>query len=196
MDRLSSSSALAIRTEPLQLTELPKEMIAKIIATIGEADNQTLASLAQTCKDLWRIASVDTLRSFFFAVREAYEGGDNDRKVAVFCVLTDWIATVADQLPEATRWQLLGHLSHMALIDMYTEPEIERMLKSTDELFNLARREVLNEEERMQTRLDSEPDKKTAGPTKEFVELERRVSMLIKVHDTYRLRKSLINLRF
>ncbi len=195
MDRLSSPSAVAFRTEPLQLTALPEAMIAKIIATIDKADNQTLASLARTCKDLWRLASVDTLRSFFHAAREACEAGDNNTKVAVFCVLTDWITTVADQLPEATRWQLLGHLSHMARINLYTEPEIERMLKATDELFNLARREVLNDEERMRTRLESEPDKKTAGPTKESQELERSLSMLIKAHDSFRLMKFLINTR-
>ncbi len=185
MDRLSSSSAFAIRTEALQPTEPPEDMIAKIIATIGQVDNQTLASLAQTCKDLWRIASVDTLRSFFFAAREAYEGGDNGRKVAVFCVLTDWIDTVADQLPETTRWEMIGELSHRATIGDLGDPELSRMIASTHRLIELAMHEIVISTEQRHARLDLAENNQAARASNGSVELMISMQRLIAARTQY-----------
>lgn len=161
MDRISSSSITAHRTEQPQLHELPEDAIRAIISTINKADNQTLSALAQTCKDLWHIASVDTLRSFFYAAREAYEVGDTSKKVAVFCVLADWIVAVADQLPEATRWQILGHLSHMATIEALADPETKKMVAFTNRLIKLAKHEVMTDTERLQASLDLASNKQT-----------------------------------
>lgn len=66
---------------------------------------------------LQRIVGTDAVLSYFYAACEAYESGDTDKKVAVFCVLTDWIIADADRLPEETRMEVLAEASCMAEVE-------------------------------------------------------------------------------
>ncbi len=138
----SSLSSSADRTSTLQLLELPEEAIVAIISGIDKADNHTLSHLAQTCRDLWRLASVDALRSFFYAARSAYDLGSTDKKVAVFCVLADWLALVADQLPDETRLQILEQMADMEIIQSNDLRHLQDMHGAVESVFDLANREL------------------------------------------------------
>ncbi len=133
----SSSIVSADRTNPPSLLELPEEAIVAIISSIDRADNQTLSHLAQTCRDLWRLSSVDSLRSFFYAAHDAYELGDKDKKVAVFCMLTEWIHLVTDQLPEETQLQILEHLADMGGVPINDGNDLQKIIVAVKSLYEV-----------------------------------------------------------
>ncbi len=117
MNSISSSTGTDHHANLPPILGLPEDAIRRIIANINSADNLTLSKLARTCKHLWKIVSTDALCSFFYTAREAYLSGDLNKKVLVFTLLSDWINDVAGQLPELTRWQIIGHLSYMGSWD-------------------------------------------------------------------------------
>lgn len=141
MKPVISSASSVDRTNLPQLLELPEEAIAAIIRQIDEADNQTLSHLAQSCHDLWRLASVDALRSFFYAAHNAYESGDTTKRVAVYCILVDWISLVADQLPEESRLQIFEMLADMGKIDSDDPNHLSKMYRAIESMADLALRD-------------------------------------------------------
>lgn len=186
MNSIPSSSLSPHRQKQPQLLELPDDAIRAIISTIDKADNATLSNLVQTCKDLWQLAGADALRSFFYAAREAYETGDTHKKVMVYCVLADWIPAVANQLPEASRWQIIGHLSHMATIDGLAGPEMNTVAQSAGRLFQLARQEMATDRERLEARLASTADARTVQVSPDSVELLASVQRLLGAYKRYK----------
>ena len=123
MDRLTPIQTHLLRQAlpPTETTPslplLPEEVIRNIISKIDKADNETLAHMVQTSKDMARIVGADALVSFFYAARAAYDAGDSGKKAAVFCHLVGWIKDIADQLPTESLYQLFDHLSHMHMIN-------------------------------------------------------------------------------
>ncbi len=163
---MNSISSFPVPTYPTEYSDeraLPNEMIAMIISKLDKADVQTLSHIAQTCKDLWHLTRPDMLRSFFYVAQQVYEAGDSEKKVAVFRTLADWIVTVAAQLPEPTRWQIIGHLSYMATIDDIAASRLEAMARSIVKVSALAKQEALANLEILTLHLDQATDPATAN---------------------------------
>lgn len=121
---------------PSLVLSQPEEVIADIIDKLDKADNSSLSSLVQTCQGLARIAKTDSLLSFFYAARSAYDSGNTEKKVEVFFRLVDWLQEVSGQLPDASVIELLDHLVTMSAIDGMSVADSGKLLQQTQVLFN------------------------------------------------------------
>lgn len=116
MDSVSSSSSStssSYRPTVPSLDAFPDEVFLNIISFIDKADNKTLASLASTSKDCWRLVGVDALCSYFHAAHNAFSYGSIEDKSAILPVMIDWLQKVADQLPADTINNMWDHLISM-----------------------------------------------------------------------------------
>ncbi len=147
MDRLSSSSSSShYQTSTPLLLQLPDEAIVSILSQIHKADNQTLSALVQSCKDMWRLAGVDALRSFFYAAREAFDTGEN--KTAIFNALCEWLPMVADQLPQETGLNMIEQLSDLIAQLHPRVNDLSSMSNSVDSLHQLIYKLMRQERQR------------------------------------------------
>lgn len=147
MDSVSSSSSSSVSSSyrPIvpSLDALPDEVFLNIISSIDKADNKTLASLASTSKDCWRLVEVDALCSYFHAAHNAFSYGSIEDKSAILPAMIDWLQKVADQLPADTRNVMWDHLISMTnTADLKPQDKFNNSSKILDSVKSLFQEEM------------------------------------------------------
>lgn len=116
----TSSSSASSRPAVPGLAALPDEVFLNIVSFIHKADNETLCSLASASHDCWRLVSVDSLRSFFYAAHSAFLDASVDGKAVILAAVLEWMTKVSGQLPAETVNTIWSRL-----IDMTNNAELK-----------------------------------------------------------------------